>query len=214
MAVQSSLKNMVLCLFSVCFICAALLGGVYALTAKPIAQTNANILKASVSAVLPEGGELSESAPITVGGQPSEYYVSTVAGEPVAYAIKSTTVGFGGPLTIMVGIKADGTVYNTSVLSHAETPGLGAKIATEPWFREQFAGKQIAKNGEVVAVSIIKGGAPKGDINAVDAISGATITSQALDATLKIWLGQYKAYIAKCPQPVGNVSETSENQED
>lgn len=123
--------------------------------------------------------------------------------------------GLWGPIWGYVALKPDMNTIAGVVFDHkGETPGLGAKIATEPWFREQFEGKQIAKNGEVVAVSIVKGGAPKGDINAVDAISGATITSQALDATLKIWLGQYKEYIAKCPQPAGNVSETSENQED
>ena len=41
MAVQSNLKNMALCLSLVCLVCSALLGGVYALTAEPIAQTNA-----------------------------------------------------------------------------------------------------------------------------------------------------------------------------
>ena len=72
--------------------------------------------------------------PIEVGGQASEYYVSIVDGTPVAYAVKSTTVGFGGPLVLMVGITADGVVYNTSVLSHNETPGLGAKCNTDEKF--------------------------------------------------------------------------------
>ena len=53
MAVQSNLKNMALCLSLVCLVCSALLGGVYAVTAEPIAQTNANLLKASIQAVLP-----------------------------------------------------------------------------------------------------------------------------------------------------------------
>lgn len=175
MAVQSSLKNMVICLFSTCFICSALLAGVYALTAEPIAQTNANILKASVSAVLPEGGELSESAPITVGGQPSEYYVSTKNGEPVAYAVKSTTIGFGGPLVIMVGVLADGTIYNTSVLSHAETPGLGAKCTSDEKFVNQWKGFNPAE--KILAV--------KKDNGDVDAITASTITSRAYTLAIK-----------------------------
>ena len=104
MAVKSNLTTMVVCLTVVSLVCSALLGGMYALTAEPIAKANADILKASIGAVLPEGGELSEAKPIEVGGQASEYYVSIVDGTPVAYAVKSTTVGFGGPLVLMVGI--------------------------------------------------------------------------------------------------------------
>ena len=41
MAVQSNLKNMVLCLTGVCLVCAAILAGVYAITKAPIDETNA-----------------------------------------------------------------------------------------------------------------------------------------------------------------------------
>ncbi|MBO4816987.1 MAG: Na+-transporting NADH:ubiquinone oxidoreductase subunit G, partial [Bacteroidales bacterium] len=99
MAVQSNLKNMVLCLTGVCLVCAAILAGVYAITKAPIDETNAKLLKESIGAVLPEGGELSEANAIEVGGQPSEYYTLSADGETIAYAVKSTTVGFGGPLT-------------------------------------------------------------------------------------------------------------------
>lgn len=175
MAVQSTLKNMVICLFTTCFICSALLAGVYALTKNPIDETNAKILRDSVNAVLPEGGELSESAPITVGGQASEYYVSTVNGEPVAYAVKSTTIGFGGPLEIMVGILADGTIYNTSVLSHAETPGLGAKCTSDEKFVNQWKGFNPAE--KILSV--------KKDNGDVDAITASTITSRAYTLAIK-----------------------------
>ena len=73
MAAKSNLINMALCLTAVCLVCSALLGGMYVLTAEPIAKANAEILKASIGAVLPEGGELSEAKPVEVGGQPSEY---------------------------------------------------------------------------------------------------------------------------------------------
>ena len=102
MAAKSNLINMVLCLTAVCLVCSALLGGMYVLTAEPIAKANADILKASIGAVLPEGGELSEAKTLEVGGQASEYYVSTSGDAVHAYAIKSTTVGFGGPLTAMI----------------------------------------------------------------------------------------------------------------
>ena len=99
MAVQSNLKNMFVCLFGTCLVCSALLAGVYAMTKAPIDATNARLLKEAVGAVLPEGGELSDAQPLEVGGQPSEFYTLTDGGAPAAYAVKSTVVGFGGPLT-------------------------------------------------------------------------------------------------------------------
>lgn len=160
---------MVICLTGTCLVCSALLALVYAVTAKPIEETAKALLKASVSAVLPEGGDLSEAMPLTVGGQASEYYASTVDGVPAAYAVKSTVVGFGGPLTVMVGITADGVIYNTSVLSHSETPGLGAKCTSDEKFTSQWKGFNPAEK-------ILKVRKDNGD---VDAITASTITSRA-----------------------------------
>ena len=109
-------------------ICSAVLAGVYAVTKEPIDETNKAILKASIAKVLPEGGEISDAQTCEVGGQPSECWFSTKDGEVMGTAVKSTVVGFGGPLTLMVGILPDGTVYNTSVLSHSETPGLARNV--------------------------------------------------------------------------------------
>ena len=175
MAAKSNLKNMALCLTLVCLFCSTVLAAVYAVTKDPIDRTNANILKESIGAVLPEGGELSEAKPLEVGGQPSEYYVSTSSGAPVAYAIKSSTVGFGGPLVLMVGITADGKVYNTSVLAHSETPGLGAKCTTDEHFMAQFKGFDPS----VKMLTVKKDG---GD---VDAITASTITSRAYSSAIR-----------------------------
>ncbi len=175
MAVQSNLKNMALCLSLVCLVCSALLGGVYAVTAEPIAQTNANLLKASIQAVLPQGGELSEAKTVEVDGTTYEYYESVADGVPVAYAVKSVTSGFGGALTLMVGVTAEGTIYNTSVLSHTETPGLGAKCTTDEGFMAQWKGFDPSQK----ILSVKKDG---GD---VDAITASTITSRAYTLAVK-----------------------------
>ena len=169
MAAKSNLINMVCCLGAVCLVCAALLGGVYVLTEDAIAQTNAALLRESVGAVLPAGGTLSEALPLEVGGTPSEYYVSTADGAPAGYAVKSTVSGFGGPLVLMVGLTPEGKVYGTSVLSHAETPGLGAKCTSDAAFIDQFKGFDPA----VSRLAVRKDG---GD---VDAITASTITSRA-----------------------------------
>lgn len=159
---------MVLCLFGTTLICSAVLAGVYAVTKEPIEETNKAILTASISKVLPEGGEISDAQTCEVGGQPSECWFSMKDGQMVGVAVKSTVVGFGGPLTIMVGILPDGTIYNTSVLSHSETPGLGAKCTDENFFG-QFKGW----NPEQKKLLVKKDG---GD---VDAITASTISSRA-----------------------------------
>ena len=168
MAAESTLKNMTLCLTLVCLLCAAILGGAYALTYNPILKANEEILKASIGAVLPEGGSISEAKTVELDGKTYTYYEQLSNGAVQAYAVKSTTTGFGGKLELMVGVLPDGTVNNTSVLSHSETPGLGAKCQTDQAFLGQFRGLNPGKR--------IKLRADGGDI---DAITASTITSRA-----------------------------------
>ena len=169
MAAKSNLTNMVLCLTGVCLVCAAILGGVYALTYEPIRVANENILKASIGEVLPEGVEIGAPETAETDGTSYEYYPAVKDGQTVAYAVKSTTIGFGGPLSLMVGVLQDGTVFNTSVLACNETPGLGAKCQeTASHFRTQFQGFGADKT-----LKVTKDG---GD---VDAITASTITSRA-----------------------------------
>ena len=167
MAAKSTLKNMALCLTLVCLVCSAILAVIYAVTYDPIQAAEKKALTESIGQVLPDGGELSDVVSAEFDGKKFDYYVSTADGAPAAYAVKSTTVGFGGPLTLMVGVLPDGSIYNTSVLSHSETPGLGAKCTEEDsHFRTQWKGF----SGRL---AVTKDG---GD---VDAITASTITSRA-----------------------------------
>ncbi len=168
MAAKSTLRNMVLCLTAVCLLCGAVLGLVYAATYDAIEAASLKALQASIGQVLPEGGDLSEANHVEVGGQDYEYYFSTGDGKTLAYAVKSTVSGFGGPLTLMVGVLPDGTVYNTSVLSHTETPGLGAKCTTDAAFVGQWKNFPATKSLKL-----------KKDGGDVDAITASTITSRA-----------------------------------
>lgn len=79
--------------------------------------------------------------------------------------------GYGGPISLMIGIKPDATVIGISILSSSETPGMGKK-AENPDFYGQFADKKVD------AFSLIKGEAKTDD--QISAISGATITSKAI----------------------------------
>ncbi len=168
MAAASNLKNMVLCLTGVCLFCSAILGAVYVVTEEPIAQANQKAVDASIKKVLPEGGELSALSSISVDGVEYEYYSLSKDNDIVGYAIKSSANGFGGKLVLMVGVLSNGTVYDTSVLSHSETPGLGAKCSSDPSFASQFRNRASSAPFAV-----------KKDGGEIDAITGSTITSRA-----------------------------------
>lgn len=170
MAVKSNLTNMVLVLTTVCLVCAAVLAGVNAVTEEPIRQTNLRLLQEGMDAVLPEGGTLSEAKVCELDGIQYEYYVKAQDTTVVAYAVKSTSAkGFGGPLTVIVGVLPDLTVYNTKAFSHTETPGLGAKCDSDEKFLSQFR----RLDPSVKKLSVRKDG---GDL---DAITASTITSRA-----------------------------------
>ena len=165
MAAESTLKNMALCLTAVCLICSAVVGVAYAVTAEPIEAAAQAKTTASIAAVLPEFSGTPERGSISVNGTDYTYYKADGAG----FAIISGTSGFGGALTLMVGIDDGGRIHNTTVLSHSETPGLGAKCTTDEHFISQFRGFDPA----VKSLTVKKDG---GDL---DAITASTITSRA-----------------------------------
>jgi len=104
-------------------------------------------------------------------------------------------IGMWGPIWGYIALEDDfNTIYGVSFASEAETPGLGAEIDTKS-FQAPFKGKKIFdESRKFVSVSIIKGGAPPGDIHGVDAISGGTITSLALQKTIFDCLDSYVTY--------------------
>ena len=104
--------------------------------------------------------------------------------------------GLWGPIWGYVGLEKDLKTIKAVCFGHkGETPGLGAKIADEPSFAEAFIGKTIG-DGEVL-FEVTKPANRQTENNGVDAISGATITSQALGNTLNQWFGFYKNYLVK-----------------
>ncbi len=88
------------------------------------------------------------------------------------------------------------TIAGASFDHKAETPGLGAEIKDNPAFPAQFIDKQIYKNGQLVAVNVKKGGIQE-PLHQVDAISGATITSNGVTEMLQRGLGYYEPYLQK-----------------
>lgn len=95
--------------------------------------------------------------------------------------------GYGGPIEAMIAIEADmNTVAGLAVISHGETPGLGARI-DEPAWRQQFAGKRVEDENGTARLSVARGAATTE--YEVDAITGATRTNTAMASMLQFWLG-------------------------
>ena len=103
--------------------------------------------------------------------------------------------GLWGPIWGYIGVNSDLKITKACFGHQGETPGLGAKITDEPdAFANYFSNKTITEKIEVG-----KGVNPtkSDDINAVDAISGATITSNAAGKMVNQWLGFYQGYFNK-----------------
>ena len=152
--------QLVVTLFLISAICAVLLGLVNNITAGPIAAANEAATNAAMQAVPP--ADSYEQVEYTGG---NALVTAVYKAGDAGYVVQVAPSGFGGNLDVMVGVGADGTCTGVSIISHAETSGLGAN-ATKEDFRAQFVGK--------ANVAVTKDG---GDIAA---LTGATITSRAV----------------------------------
>lgn len=105
--------------------------------------------------------------------------------------------GLWGPVWGYVAFEPDRYTIAGVYFDHeSETPGLGAKIKDEPWFREKFAGKTV-EWGDTPAFRLEKNAEASGAANAVDAITGATMTSKGLNEALNVWFAAYEKHMEK-----------------
>lgn len=98
-----------------------------------------------------------------------------------------------------VGLESDLNTISRLVYSdHKETPGLGAEILNPKW-KKLWPGKKIYNDDKEPVIELVKGGAKKDDVHGVDALSGATLTSNGVTNTLQFWFGEqgYLPYIEK-----------------
>jgi Na+-transporting NADH:ubiquinone oxidoreductase subunit C len=104
--------------------------------------------------------------------------------------------GLWGPVWGYLAFEQDDKTFVGAYFDHeSETPGLGAKIKDDPDFRAEFVGKVADYSADPI-FEIVKGGAPEGQQNAVDAITGATMTSKGLSKAIDTWLEAYKPYLS------------------
>ena len=125
---------------------------------KSIAEENINREKTKAIAAI------FDNQPIETSAQDGIYTV-TLDGKIIGYCLESTSSGFGGDMTLMVGYDQNATLRGVKVISHSETPGLGARVCDND---ENALSRYAGKSGNLVWGQDI------------DGISGATISSKAV----------------------------------
>ena len=149
-------------LLAICAVVAAVLAGVNMITKDKIAAIQAQKTEIAIKEVLPDSNGVQQ---LPLNGDTG--IVQAVYTADGSYAVQVAPGGFDGEVTMMVGIK-DGAVTGISVISHTETPGLGAVAAAQNAKGEAFRGQFVGQSGTLVIGEQI------------DAMSGATITSTAV----------------------------------
>ena len=151
---------------------------------------NADKAKDKATYIEQEYAKYITDSSITEGDKNLPIYICRLENQEKFYIVKLHGAGLWGPIWGYISFKSDlSTVYGAVFAHKGETPGLGAEIAT-PGFSDQFADKKIFEGENFVSIQVVKGGAAKGD-HQVDAISGGTITSKAVEAMLKSNISEY-----------------------
>ena len=205
-----SMVTLVVVLTLVCLISALALALVNGLTEDRIAEQKRLARLRAVAEALPRDdvgydNDPSEDMTTTTewrerDGALKKIYLGKKNGGVVGAAFTSVGVGYGGSITIMMGVDLAGKVMGIEILEHLETPGLGANIESPKLgFEDQFRGKSSkgSPEGELV---VVKTG--EADDNwEIEALTGATISPsgvvQAVNGGLEKFLKYEKQILAR-----------------
>ena len=155
-------------LFLITAICCGLLGFVNNITT-PIIAENKKVSEDQAMKVLVEEAKEFVEVKDVKGETIKNLFIATADGKSVGSVAKVAPNGYGGEITVLVGFDLEGHIKGIKILSHSETPGLGANAAQDS-FMSQFAQK-------LPPLAVTKS-TPKD--NEIVAITGATITSSAI----------------------------------
>lgn len=179
-------------LFGITAATGLILGAVQAVTEGPIAAQRKAQKDAALSATLP-GAASFEAVPLEGGhGLVSEVSAGKSGSTVVGWCFTVNVKGFGGPMTVLVGIDGAGATTGVSILEMSETPGLGARTAEEA-FRAQFRGK--APGGSLTVTKT-----PPESAMQVQAVSGATISSTAVTTAVNAARACWQMRLSPAPQ--------------
>ena len=157
----SLIIKMAVLLMVICAVVSAVLGAVNMITAPVIADIAAAKTAAAYNEVLPTAGEY-EMLDYT------DANVTAVAKCEEGTVVEVSISGSQSMLQLAIGVDNDGAITGVSVIKHGETPGLGAKAA------DASTGLRTTIIGQTSGLALTKKG------GSVEALTGATITSQAV----------------------------------
>jgi len=180
-----------LVLFVTALIAALTLSLIREATRETIAQNEINKRIAAMSEVLPQAdGTFGETVETGNEAGVISYQEGLAGGQTVGYVMSVSEIGYGGTISLLVGISADGTVADVRIIAHTETPGLGAK-ASDDSFLSQYTGKSGA-------LRVVKQ-APAAN-NEIQAITSATITTTAVTNGINKALAFYESELQTLQQ--------------
>lgn len=163
-------------LLIICLVISGALAATHQITAPQIEKINKETADAARMEVLPEAdsftpatGELPEGV--------AEYYV---ADNGAGVVVTAQNKSFGGTITVMIGIDAEGAITGVKVTDHSDTPGLGTK-AMDAGYLSQY--QDLTALGDVDNI--------KKD-SSVDQVTGATVSSNGIYGAVKYALAAYK----------------------
>lgn len=168
---SSGIVKLALILAAICIVVSAILGGVNMITKGKIEDFQKQKTDAAFASVLPKEENEEYIELNDFSGNPA---IDGVWEAPDGHIVQLTIGGAQSNITLVVGVDSGGAVTGVSIISHGETPGLGAK-ATEDSFRNQYIGIEGS-------AALTKAG------GTIDALTGATITSQAMTDAVNIAL--------------------------
>ena len=168
-------------LFLICVVVTALLALTNAVTAPKIDALAVETQEAAKKQVLSSAASFSEEKQVEKEGVSYTYYDGLASdGSVMGYVFVTSAKGYGGDISVMVGVLGDGTVAGVNILSINETAGLGMNAKNQS-FLDQFLGK----SGEI---GVAKNNPSDTEIQA---LTGATITSSAMATAVNTALSLY-----------------------
>ncbi len=200
---KNSLLYMVLILTLITFISAAGLSYVNGIVQEPIRASQEKETLKAINEVLPDydNNPFEDKKNVSYNDHDITVYIGRKNGimTGAAFNILSDS-GYGGRLTIMVGIRSsDSSVNGMYVLSHAETPGLGDKMREKEWQDAQFKGKPVSAD---YTFKVTKDGGQ------IDALTAATITSRAVCEAFNTAYPIYSEFIKENTDTIQEESTT------
>ena len=156
-------------LFLITGIAALILASVNSVTAPMIAENETKKQMTAMTTVLPDAEKFDELADVAKDNGILGIYEGKKADETVGYAVLVESMGYGGAISMVVGVDLEDKITGIDITSQSETPGLGANC-TKDEFKNQFTGKTSE-------ITVVKSNSKD---NQIDAMTSATITSKAV----------------------------------